>query len=315
MVRRASALGIAFALVFGLHAGELRAQTQPAPLPPLGTPPPAPPSKALPPLPDAPQPPIAQPPPTGPVQDVTILPPLPPAPEPPPAQPPPLNPLPQPLPLQAVPPPVATEPTAAVPYGALKRHGFSFGLRVDFAFPFGALNSASGTQDLMSGAAPGLSDSFGVLFLFTADVGYRITPHWYVGGYFSAGPATAPFGSNNNCSDSSECSVNEVRFGFDAKYYFSPNAFFDPWLGAGFGWETANISTDASAGASYGPEFLHLRGGFDFRVAKHVFLGPETMYGAGVFTNNLGLNAASGATLSATLHYWLSFGVGGHYDL
>jgi hypothetical protein len=208
--------------------------------------------------------------------------------------------------------------TPAVPEAPpepLRPHGFSFGLRLDLAYPFGSINSASGTTDLNEGSTAGFSDYFGVLVSFTADLGYRLSPHWYVGGYFAVGPATNPIGSQTNCTDSSQCSLNDIRFGFDAKYLGSPAAFVDPWIGAGFGWEIANVSTDPSAFSSNGPEILHLRAGLDFRLTQHLFVGPEAMFAMGVFTNGLGVNASSGADISATVHEWLSVGASGHWDL
>jgi hypothetical protein len=311
MACRASASGFAVALVFGLHVGVAQAQAQPAPLPPLGTPPPAAPGK-LPPLPEGPPPVAPAPPPPGPVQDVTILPPLPAAPEPAPPPPVRLEPPTSTVPLSTAPPPVLAPPSSAPPatQEALKRHGLSFGLRFDFGFPLGSVNSAHGES-----ADQGFGDHFGILFPLTADVGYRLTPHWYLGGYFSFGLST----SSTICSGSSECSLNDIRFGLEGKYSFSPNAFVDPWIGAGLGWEIANESTDGGAAPSYGPEILHVRTGLDFRVTPHLFLGPEAMFTFGVFTNALGSVAATSMrpayTLSAALHDWISIGIGGHYDL
>jgi hypothetical protein len=321
MRRRAWNFGIAAAFGVFLWVEGAFAQAQPA-LPPLGGAPPppqanAPGAKPLPPLPDAPPaPPAPAPPPAAPGPDVTILPPLPPsAPEPTPLPPSGASiPLSTPAPAPVTPAPERLAPSEAAPE-PLRPHGFSFGLRLDVAFPFGSINSPSGTTDLSEGTAGGFSDYFGMLISFTADLGYRLTPHWYIGGYFAAGPTTSPFGSANNCTDSSQCSLNDIRFGFDAKYLGSPSAFVDPWIGAGFGWEIANQSTVDSAGASYGPEFLHVRAGLDFRLSRHLFVGPEAMFAMGVFTNGLGVNATSGVDFSAALHEWLSIGASGHWDL
>jgi hypothetical protein len=248
------------------------------------------------------------------VQDVTILPPLPPpAAEPSPASSPLVNPAP--VAPAAIAPPgmVLAEPPRLEEPVSIRKHGFSFGLRFDLAYPFGSIDAASSLATNEASGA-GFSTYMGVLFSFAADVGYRLTPHWYLGGYFAAGPSTNPIGSQTNCTGSSQCSLNDIRFGFDAKYLGSPLAHTDPWIGAGFGWEIANISTDAGAFPSYGPEFFHLRAGLDFRLSQHIYLGPEAMFAMGVFTNGLGKNAASGADISAALHEWLSVGMGGHWD-
>ena len=310
MRRRAWNWGVAAGLVVFIRTAGALAQAPPT-LPPLGGPPPAnaPGAKPLPPLPEAPPPPAPAPPPVGPVQDVTILPPLPPpAAEPSPAS------VPLAAPVGPVAPGMVLVPMAAPePPLSIRQHGFSFGLRFDLAYPFGNINSVA-SIDANEASGAGFASYLGVLFSFGADVGYRLTPHWYVGGYFAAGPATNPIGSQTNCTGSLQCSLNDLRFGLDAKYLGSPQANTDPWIGAGIGWEIANISTDAAAFASYGPEFLHLRAGLDFRLSQHIYVGPEAMFAMGVFTNGLGKNAASGADISAALHEWLSIGVGGHWD-
>jgi hypothetical protein len=262
----------------------------------------------LPPLPEAPAPPPT-PAPTGTVQDVTILPPLPPpAPEPTlpaPVAPPPAIAAPAPAasPASAAPGPTATVVAAApeAATGTVSSHGWSFGLRLDVGFPVGLLYGAPpGNQ-----VANSLGDEFGVLLMASVDVGYRLTRHWYVGGYFSAGLGTP----SSDCAGSSQCDLNDLRFGLEGKYSISPSAFVDPWLGAGLGWEIANEATDAGAGHTDGPEFFHLRAGVDFDVGHQVYLGPEAMITFGTFTDRELSNE------STKLHDWITLGVGGHYDL
>jgi len=243
----------------------------------------------------------------GGVQDVTILPPLPPpAPEPPPSA------APVPLATPFATALVAPAPLApSAPAGAvedLPRHGFSFGLRFDVGIPLGNTVSVPASADVCSiDSGDELSDVFGVLFPVTLDIGYRLTPHWYVGGYFSAGLGTPS--SLCEANSTTTCDQNDIRWGFDVKYLGAPYAFLGPWVGAGAGWEIANNANSDNATSANGPEFFHLRAGLDFRLAKHLYVGPESMFTLAVFTNHL----TGGVT--AALHDWLTFGVGGHYDL
>jgi hypothetical protein len=314
-------LALSLSLSLSLSTRAALAQSSPAPLPPLAGPgasPPvnAQPPKALPPLPDSPAPLSPSPQPTGVVQDVTILPPLPPAaPEPSPSSVPLVTPGATPPPPHGAPPGgawvVGPAPEPLGPPEVLKPHGWSFGLRFDFGFPIGSERSFSGGTDLSGGTTGGFGDHFGVLFAFTGDAGYRLTPHWYLGGYFSAGFSL----SASQCAGSTQCSLNDLRFGVEAKYSGAPAAFVNPWIGAGLGWEIANESTDSGAGASYGPEFFHLRTGLEFRVNPHLYVGPEAMFTLGAFVNGLGAATSTAVGRSLAVHDWLSLGVGGHFDL
>jgi hypothetical protein len=182
----------------------------------------------------------------------------------------------------------------------LASHGFSFGLRLAVGVPLGQLYGQKASVMI----ANNLGDEFGVLLLATVDAGYRLSPHWYVGGYFSAGLGT----SSTDCKGSAECSLNDLRLGVDAKYLVAPAAFVDPWFGAGLGWEIANEATDFSAGHVDGPELFHLRAGLDFKASSHFSGGPEVMFTFGEFTDKPNGDAVK-------LHDWLTLGVSGHFDL
>jgi hypothetical protein len=188
-------------------------------------------------------------------------------------------------------------------------HGFSFGLRLAIGFPIGQVFGQPPASASTPPTANNLSDEFALVFPVTADIGYRLTPHWYVGGYFAFGFGTPPSAS---CpSGFTECEQYDIRFGVDAKYLNAPTAFVDPWIGAGIGWETADESNCGAAGHSDGPEFLNLRAGLDLDLGRHFFGGPEVMFTLASFTDNPG--APKGTPI--TLHDWLTLGISGHYDL
>jgi hypothetical protein len=243
------------------------------------------------------------------VQDVTILPPLPPPVEaPPPPQTVPVAPLYAPAPISTpTPTPAVTPGPTETPTQPLAPHGFSVGLRLAVGFPVGNVFGQP-PSTTMTETANGLSNEFALLFPMTADVGYRLTPHWYLGGYFSFGFGTPPAAT---CpADATQCDQNDIRFGLEAKYLNAPTAFIDPWIGAGLGWEIANQSNDAGAGHSDGPEFFHLRAGLDFDLGRHFFGGPEAMFTFASFTEN---SAPKGTPIA--LHDWFTLGVSIHYDL
>ena len=78
-------------------------------------------------------------------------------------------------------------------------------------------------------ATPGILSGYGgaLLPIVTLDVGYRFSPHWYVGLYVSAA-----YGPGFNCSaygsDTAGCSETDYRVGVDAEYRFLPTRIAQP---------------------------------------------------------------------------------------
>jgi hypothetical protein len=153
------------------------------------------------------------------------------------------------------------------------KSGVSFGLRVGVAFP-GGMVSQPDPVVLSTGDA---SDAFGVMIPVTLDLGYRLTPHWYLGAYLSIGYVT---GTNCDSIDTAvtSCSYTDYRFGFDVQYNILPDRMFQPWIGLGAGWEVANqfqsddVDGESQSSAS-GIEFGHVDVGLDWRFLDHDKLG------------------------------------------
>jgi hypothetical protein len=159
--------------------------------------------------------------------------------------------------------------------------GLTLGLAVGVGFPGGFTsgpNSAAGSSGLAS-------DQFGVMIPFTATLGYRISPHWYVGGYFSGGYVTGSATCNFDGTDDASCSSADYRFGFDVEYNFLPSRTWQPWLGGGAGWEVTNnffsdTTNGPTASSANGVEFAHVTAGIDYRLTDRDKLG---LYGLVAF--------------------------------
>jgi hypothetical protein len=208
----------------------------------------------------------------------------------------------------AVPAPAPAAISAPAAEG-ITDHGLSFGLRVAVGFPLGNVAGQPPISANVEGAtANSLGDEFALLFPVTLDAGYRLTRHWYLGAYFGFGFGTPPSACTDN---SSVCEQNDLRFGVEAKYSTTTAAGLYPWIGAGLGWEIANQSMGTGgAGHADGPEFFHVRAGFDLKLGTHVFAGPEAMFTFATFTDN---QSPSGTPIA--LHDWFTLGISGHYDL
>src|SRR5262245_52611991 len=79
--------------------------------------------------------------------------------------------------------------------------GIELGLRVGYGLPLGTAYGVSGLPN------PKLSDLISGMIPFWADVGYRIDPNWYVGGFFQFGIGLVP---SSLCSGIT-CSENDLR--------------------------------------------------------------------------------------------------------
>ena len=183
----------------------------------------------------------------------------------------------------------------------ISRTGFTFGFRLGIGFPGGMVAAAQAS----TGSTGNASDAFGVMLPVTVDVGYRLSPHWYVGGYASAAYATsANCGSEGTATAS--CSETVYRFGLDAQYRLLPDHTWQPWIGVGAGWEVANQyasdPTDGdTASSADGVEFAHIDLGIDYRISERQKVGPYFMTTFADYDNGY-------------VHEWYIVGVRWHFD-
>lgn len=183
--------------------------------------------------------------------------------------------------------------------------GLSFGLRTGYALPLG--NAAEFSTPLGKLESK-LSDVYSGAIPIWADVGYRINPNIYVGGFFQ-------FGVGLMNSDKGADSGNVMKFGANAHYHFMPQSNFDPWAGLGVGYEIANAKNKAGAETTMsGFEFANLQAGGDFKVMPALRVGPTAMFSVGQYSSI----SSGGTSLSGfdkTMHMWLTLGIRGQYDL
>lgn len=188
------------------------------------------------------------------------------------------------------------------------RGGFEFGFSTGYGVAMGNLGKDSSGQevpisDFVSGELP-----------LVVDLGYRIDPHWYVGGRLEG--AAAFF--KPDCGSGYSCSVTDALIGIFGRYHVLPAARVDPWFGLGISYEQLKLSVDdgsSSSTISYsGPLFATLEAGADYRFSSKFGLGPMVGFSMGEYTSG----EAFGTTRSIdkkSLHEWLNFGLRGVFDL
>jgi hypothetical protein len=158
------------------------------------------------------------------------------------------------------------------------------------------------------------------MFPIIADVGYRVNRRFYVGGYFQFAFLTT---SGDLCNGAASCSStgSDLRFGALVRYNFSPDARFDPWIGAGTGYEIMNLSITSGPSTTNasvrGFEFANLQIGGDFHVLPELAIGPLVMMSIGQYASydisRPGGGSTSGDFSQTALHEWVMFGARAEY--
>lgn len=186
-------------------------------------------------------------------------------------------------------------------------HGFQIGARFGASFPSG---------NLYGGAAPTrLDDLDGPNFPFGIDLGYRLSPRFYVGGTLTWGQGTSS--SVPSCTAPASCFKEDTQIRLDARVYLAPHGKIGWWLGAGAGWELFGFSHtqgDSTSTATFmGPVLADVQLGFDIRKGM-VAVGPFVGMAIGEFTTEA-LNPAFGGEpgITPSVHVWLSLGLRGSY--
>lgn len=153
---------------------------------------------------------------------------------------------------------------------------FEFGTRLGYGIPLGEISKEGPKlKDALKGQVP-------IWF----DAGVRLFSHVFVGAYLGIGVGIP--GENEVCAEFDrglgECSQSalDLRLGLQAIYHFRPPGKLDPWVGIGFGYELANLSTTAEIDQERaevsetvsGLEMVNLQAGLDIPIGKKVGLGP-----------------------------------------
>ena len=197
------------------------------------------------------------------------------------------------------------------------QRGFEIALRVGYAPPYGRTDRS---HDRL---AADLTGQLG----FSVDVGYRINERVYAGVFGHYGlvfPA---------CYDeyiAGTCTGFDLRAGVAVQVHLWPRGPIDPWVGVGLGYEYLRWDLDgyfidnqhsSSSRRFYGFEFGSIQIGADYRVGRHLGIGPFfaltvaqfTHYDAAFANNGSPYHLADDTGDSA--HGWVFFGMHAVYDL
>jgi hypothetical protein len=220
----------------------------------------------------------------------------------------------------------AEKPATAAPATA-NPGGISLGLRTGFGLPvgrirsveYGALPGVPAPDDTVSGHVRGMIP-------LQLDAGYRISPNLLVGVFFQYGVGLVNTDYMTVCNRIS-CSAYDYSFGAQAHYHFQPDRSFDPWLGAGVGYEVLGFTesnldridprSPREVTEGYKGFLLSLQGGADFKPAPNFGIGPFANVSVGYYdVNTYTTETYEGShDQELSIHAWLNVGVRGQFDL
>jgi hypothetical protein len=180
---------------------------------------------------------------------------------------------------------IATPALAQIPVPEPDPKGIEVGARAGFAHALG---------DRVEGQR--FDNTVDRAWLLVLDVGYRLTPHLYLGGLLSYARLDVDKG-NLGCGTEfidgpGDCSGSALRIAAEAQWRWSKR-WLATWIAAGFGAERFQI--DYASGCMDGPfsqtdtgfEFGHLEIGLGVRPDWGVVVGPFASYSFGMFRNSV----------------------------
>jgi hypothetical protein len=189
--------------------------------------------------------------------------------------------------------------------------------RTGVAFPVG---------DATSAANDDLADRYAWQIPILIDLGAKVSDAVYVGAYFGIG-----FGAEGKdvtiesyCRDDDEdfendiaCTVVTLQAGIEGRYSFSPAEDWNPWVGYGIGFESAQQWIDdrnrgyRESTTASGLTVAKLSGGADYR--GKVGIGPVGEVAIGRFASSRTevneLETFSGDIDDPGVHAWLTVGL------
>jgi hypothetical protein len=168
-------------------------------------------------------------------------------------------------------------------------------IRTGYSVPLGKLQKDTSLSDVFSGQVP-----------IMLDIGGKLIPELFLGGYLGLGFGGA---AKDNCAS---CAAVGLHLGIEAQYHILPGGQVNPWLGYGLGFESAALSDGSTSVGWGGFQFARFMGGADFRINRVFGVGPFVDLSMGTYTKvnvDTGSTTTKGDITETALHEWLTFGV------
>jgi hypothetical protein len=147
---------------------------------------------------------------------------------------------------------------------------------------------------------------------FILDIGAKVIPELFVGGYFGLGFGGAGGQLSDTCkAGNMDCVTIDFHFGVEAQYHILPAALANPWIGYGLGFESFGVGQSLNGVSRTttftGFEFARFMGGVDFRVTRVFGVGPFVDLSMASFTRESDGDNSVSIPQTGT-HEWLTLG-------
>lgn len=181
------------------------------------------------------------------------------------------------------------------------RTGFQMDIRTGYSVPMGSAFNGTKLSDTTSGEVP-----------FLVDIGAKVIPQLFIGGYTGFAIGGAGGASKASCeARNADCLTLRFHLGVEAQYHILPAGRVNPWLGYGLGIESFGQSRTVNGLSTTltmsGFEFARFMAGVDFRVHRVFGVGPFVDLSMASF-NRMSDGSNSATITDSATHSWLTFG-------
>ncbi|MFB1480915.1 hypothetical protein [Corallococcus sp. RDP092CA] len=152
-----------------------------------------------------------------------------------------------------------------------------------------------------------ITDSAKISFPIIAELGFRVSPRFYVGAWGSWEPVLTKTNALS-CPEGFDCHTFQWRVGPEVRYHIRPGTSFDPWIGLGVGLEILKSHVEGDTQLQVapgvfvpthvdthvtdrGPTIARLTLGGDVRVSRSLAVGPIITASVGQYTVRTGHQA------------------------
>jgi hypothetical protein len=193
------------------------------------------------------------------------------------------------------------------------RTGFQMDVRTGYSIPMGQTGLAlSGPGTVATSSPVAMSDVTSAQVPFIVDIGGKVIPQLFLGGYFGLAFGGEAGLAKTACEmNGGACVSVGVHLGLEAQYHILPGGPTNPWLGYGFGFESLGVSSGQSNGDNDltfgGLQFARLMGGVDFRLNRVFGVGPFVDLSFGRYSSVKSGSVSTDISPTVT-HEWLTLG-------
>ncbi|WP_404364114.1 hypothetical protein ACIHQR_28560 [Corallococcus coralloides] len=149
-----------------------------------------------------------------------------------------------------------------------------------------------------------ITQSAKISFPIIAELGFRVTPRFYLGVWGSWEPVLTKT-NELSCPEGFSCDTFQWRVGPEVRYHIRPDASFDPWIGLGVGLEILKSHVEGDTQVQVapgvflpthvdthvtdrGPTIARLTLGGDLRLTRALAVGPIISASVGQYTVRTG---------------------------